>query len=83
MLSAKVFKRFGIAFSIAAIASLVPFSVPSTGSATVKDACADITCCRELGSFCGTYLDHYTSLSGYCRIKGFDTSSTSNATADA
>lgn len=82
MLSGKIFKRIGIAFSLAAIATFVPFSVSSNGAATVNDACADGACCRELGSFCGYFIDHYTSLSGYCRVKGFDSAGTP-ADADA
>lgn len=83
MLSGKVFKRIGIAFSISAIATLVPFSVSSKGTATVNDACADGACCRELGSFCGYYPDNYTSLSGYCRIKAADSAPAGKTSGEA
>ncbi len=83
MLSGKIFKRLSIAFSISAIATLVPFSVSSKGSAAVNDACATGACCRELGSFCGTYMDHYTSLSGFCRGYGLNSATETSDDADA
>lgn len=61
--------RFAIAIPLAAIATLAPLSLSPKSGASVNEACADGACCMEFDSFCGTLIDHYTSLSGRCGIR--------------
>lgn len=79
MWSAKALKRYGVVIALTAVATMLPVSVSTGGEAKINDACADGACCRELASFCGDYLDHYTSLSGYCRVKGNQSSAANGA----
>ncbi len=65
--------RFTAVF-LGATALLIPVSMSPADSApvTVTDACAEETCCRELGSVCDDgddrLLNHYKSASG-CKVE--------------